>query len=142
MQSGYSELMGLYPPNQSGAPSLTQEEYASLRSGKAMPPFNVQNEQAINDQLAYQALPFNFTALPLTTFANHDIWDDCGFNGCKYADETNDARKDDPLIYSNFTSISEAAKPGTQAYLNLTSAEIDPANFIQMNTYTDTARAL
>jgi len=107
-----------------------------------MPPFNVRNEQAINDEMGYAALPSNFTALPLVTFSNRDIWDDCGFSGCKYAAETNDARKNDPAVYANFTDISEAAKPGTQAYLNLTSTEIDQANFIQMNTYTDTARAL
>jgi hypothetical protein len=130
MQSGYSELMGLYPPGESGAPAMTQGEYSSLRSGKAMPPFGVKNETQINDELGYSALPSNFTALPLTTFKNPDIWDDCGFSGCKWAVETNTARKDDPLIYSNYTDISDAAKPGTQAYLNLTSAEIDPANFI------------
>jgi len=85
-----------------------------------MPPFSVRNEEAINDEMAYAALPSNFTALPLVTFKNRDIWDDCGFNGCKFAAETNSARKKDPAVYANFTDISEAAKPGTQAYLNLT----------------------
>lgn len=107
-----------------------------------MPPFNVRNDIAINDELGYSALPSNFTALPLVTFTNSDIWDDCGFRGCKYAAETNDARSIDPATYTNFTDISDAAKPGTQEYLNLTDEEINDADFIKMNTYTDTARAL
>ena len=107
-----------------------------------MPPFNVRNDIAINDELGYSALPSNFTALPLVTFTNSDIWDDCGFRGCKYAAETNDARSIDPATYTNFTDISDDAKPGTQAYLNLTDEEINDADFIKMNTYTDTARAL
>lgn len=40
--SGYSELMGLYPPTQGGALGLTAAERASLES-LAAPPFRVRN---------------------------------------------------------------------------------------------------
>ena len=113
-----------------------------MRSGKASPPFKVRDFDKINDDLAYAALPFNFTVFPLTTYMNKDINDDCSYNGCRYAIETDAARWDNKEVFKPFTNISEAAKPGTQAYLNLTDAEINAADFGKMNEYTDVARAL
>lgn len=107
-----------------------------------MPPFGVKNEIQINDELGLSALPSNFTALPITTYKNPDVWNDVAYDGCKYAQETDEARWGNPTVFSKYTPISDAAKPGTQAYLNLTSAEIDPADFSKMNDYTDTLRCL
>lgn len=47
LQSGYSELMGLYPPGESDAPQLTQGEVDSL-SGAGRPPFRVRDAEQIN----------------------------------------------------------------------------------------------
>ena len=43
IQSGYSELMGLYPPGKSGAPKLTQGMIDNMKEGIGMPPFKVRN---------------------------------------------------------------------------------------------------
>ena len=48
IQSGYSELMGLYPPNQSGAEKLTPGMIKNFEEGITMPPFKVRDGKHIN----------------------------------------------------------------------------------------------
>lgn len=48
IQSMYSELLGLYPPNKSGAPKLTEDNQKSLDSGVAAPPFKVRNQKEVD----------------------------------------------------------------------------------------------
>jgi len=45
--SGYSELLGLFPPGQSGAAKLTLQEQNNLMS-IASPPFKVRNAKQLN----------------------------------------------------------------------------------------------
>lgn len=83
MQSGYSQLMGLYPPSkESGAAQLTPEEIRALDSGRAMPPFRVRDAAVINKDLGVSALPNDFAGVPILVFANEDIHDDCSYDGC------------------------------------------------------------
>jgi hypothetical protein len=42
MQSGYSEIMGVFPPNDPGAPVMTDGMVTAL-SDVSAPPFNVRN---------------------------------------------------------------------------------------------------
>ena len=48
MQSGYSELMGLYPPGQSGAERLTKGMVQNIRDPR-LTPFKVRDAAKIND---------------------------------------------------------------------------------------------
>ena len=48
IQSGYSELMGLYPPGKSGAARLSQGMIDNLEDGVGMPPFKVRDAKRIN----------------------------------------------------------------------------------------------
>jgi hypothetical protein len=60
---------------------------------------------------------------------NKDINDDCSYNGCRYAVETDAARWSNSTVFEPYTNISDAAKPGTQAYLNLTDQKIQSAGW-------------
>ena len=48
IQSGYSELMGLYPPGKSGAAKLSDGMKMNLEDGIGMPPFKVRDADLIN----------------------------------------------------------------------------------------------
>jgi hypothetical protein len=50
LQSGYSELLGLYPPG-AGALEMTPGEIDSLLKGKGLPPMNVRGAEKINSDL-------------------------------------------------------------------------------------------
>jgi hypothetical protein len=52
-----------------------------------MPPFKVRRAKEINDQLGQTTLPFGFTALPVVTYINPSVQDDCSYNGCSYCVE-------------------------------------------------------
>ena len=84
MQSGYCEIMGLYPPELSGAAKLTQGMLDNLNEGIGMPPFNVRDANKINTQLGFAALPDNFMEIPIYTFMNDDINDDASHDGCPW----------------------------------------------------------
>jgi len=82
MQSGYSELMGLYPPQAANDQMLTKAQVDSLENGFALPPFKSRQAPMINAELGFQALPHDYTAVPIKVYNNDDIRDDCSTAGC------------------------------------------------------------
>ena len=73
IQSGYSELMGLYPPG--NGPKLSQAQTNKLTTGKGMPPIKIRDAAAVNIELGLNPLPNGFVSIPITTFINLDIND-------------------------------------------------------------------
>ncbi len=51
MQSGYSEILGIYPPEVAKGPQLTAGEQQSLASGRGLPPMSVRDASTINAAL-------------------------------------------------------------------------------------------
>ena len=85
IQSGYSELMGMYPPGEtSGADKLSQAHVDSFTSGKASPPFNVRDYDIINEELGFSALPNDFVSEPIYLRMGHDVHDDVRTHGCHF----------------------------------------------------------
>ena len=62
MQSGYSELMGLYPPEPDNLEAGREIPWLDRVS---MPPFNVRDSIEINTKLGKSPLPHSHTAVPL-----------------------------------------------------------------------------
>ena len=67
LQSGYSELMGLYPPG--SGEKMTPEQSQAVSTFSA-PPFGVRDADKINGELNDEALPDYFLQMPITTFNN------------------------------------------------------------------------
>lgn len=82
MQSGYSELMGIYAPGSGW--QLTAGEQDSLRSGLGMPALTVRNAATINSELGANPLPSGYVSMPQITFVNADVKDDIMFTGCAF----------------------------------------------------------
>merc|ERR1712156_1328651 len=99
MQSGYSELMGLYPPGQGAR--LSSVQISSL-SGVAAPPFKVRNAKAINDQLGDKALPEAFVQVHIAEYNNGDIHDDASTDGCAYINKVGSARESDKSVWEKY----------------------------------------
>ena len=81
LQSGYSELMGLFPP---GSGEKLTSDQAKVVSSFSAPPFKVRDADKINSELKDAALPDYFVPFPLTVYSNNDINDDCGTYSCDY----------------------------------------------------------
>jgi len=73
MQSGYSELMGLYPPGK-GTP-LTAAQLDAVTNGVARPPFKVRDVKKINEKIGLDALPGRPIQVPIFSYNNGDIND-------------------------------------------------------------------
>ena len=106
IQSGYSELLGLYPPGEGGAEPLTKGMERNIRNPK-LTPFNVRDADKINDQLGFAALPNDFTAVPILLYLNVDLSDDASTNGCPYINEAGTARENDAHIWEKYDSWRE-----------------------------------
>ena len=99
MQSGYSEMMGLYPPKKSGAPKLSEGMVKNFEDGIDLPPFKVRDAKKVNSQLGFAALPESFDAVEIVVFNNPDITDDSGWDGCPWIDEVISPRTEDESIW-------------------------------------------
>ena len=87
IQSGYSELMGLYPPNDSSIEPFTSGMRVNVQDSFFLP-FNVRDVEEINEQLGSAPVPENFTAKAIYLYQNPDINDDVSTLGCKYVEST------------------------------------------------------
>lgn len=85
MQSGYSELMGIYPPEKAQARQLSSGELKAIQSGRGMPKMKIKNADTLNEELGANALPNGFVSVPIYTFVDKSVYDDVSYSGCGYA---------------------------------------------------------
>ena len=78
--SGYSEMIGLYPPSISKSPELTIGEHKSINTGRGLPPMKIRDASVINQDLGFLALPEGFVSVPVTNYIGTEIED--SMNGC------------------------------------------------------------
>ena len=105
MQSGYSELMGLYPPG--AGQRLTKAQLHLMSTPRGAPPFNVRDMDRINKELGDMALPNAFVQVPLTQFNNDDIQDDVSYDGCQYIKDVSIARMHNETIWEKYDWMKE-----------------------------------
>ena len=137
IQSGYSELMGLYPPKKSGAAPLTEGMVKNLEDGIGMPPFKVRDAKKINTQLGFAALPDDFMSVAIFTFENGDIHDDADTSGCRWIEDTIGPRVEDPSVWDKYEYMRADTHVPVQEALNLTDAQIWDVSFHAYYHYGD-----
>ena len=137
MQSGYSELMGLYPAGQGD--KLSDPMIAMVTPGL---PFNVRDADKINQELGSDALPNGASIVPIFVYNNDDINDDVSYDGCPYINEAESARIDDPAVYEDFNWMMAGAREPIKEMYDLTDEYMDSLNYHHFETLTDEAVAL
>ena len=119
IQSGYSELMGLYPPEQNLSEKITPAMQENLRNNVAMPPFAVRNGEKINSELGDLPLPNGYVQVDIKVFNNHDINDDVSTDGCKYINSVRDLRENDPSIWAKYKWMQQDTEGPIEVALNV-----------------------
>ena len=115
MQSGYSELMGLYPPEPYNLDSgMEISGLASL----SMPPFNVRDSTEINKKLGKSPLPHNHTAVPVFNVEKTNI-KNLKPGGCQLVEDEYERRKDDHESIEQYRQMVEKARKPIGAALEL-----------------------
>jgi len=105
LQSGYSELMGLYPPGKADTYELSKGERKSLEKGRSAPKIEVRDFKSINEHLDKDALPNGFVSVPIYTFSDHNVADDANFKSCRYVRDTVAYRRASPTNYQDYFYI-------------------------------------
>lgn len=97
LQSGYSELLGLYPPG-TGGQRLTEKQAESL-SDKAMPPLRI---RAGNSFQQLSGLQQDLVQVPIFNFISDSVYD---IDSCVYADlQYSDYSHNHPEIFDDLTA--------------------------------------
>jgi hypothetical protein len=109
IESGFSELMGLYPPGESSAPKLSNHERRMLHS-RAAPPMKVRKSHKIDEELGHSALPNGFAAIPIVTYVDANINDYCSYDGCPYVLEGDKQRQGDPNVWRQHMWMKDEIK--------------------------------
>lgn len=118
IQSGYSELMGLYPPSQSSTELMTPPMEEAVGTFSA-PPFKVRDADAINQKLGDKPLADDFVQIPIFEFINNDINDDASTDGCPYINKVGDVRKVDDTIWAKYQWMQEQTEKPVEEALDL-----------------------
>jgi len=137
MQSGYSELMGMYPAGHGD--QLSDQMIAVVTKSL---PFNVRDAAKINEELGSDALPNGVVAVPIFVYNNNDILDDVSYDGCPYIDEVESARIDEPDVYTDYNWMMDGAREPIKEMYDLSDEYIDSLNYHHFETLTDEAVAL
>jgi hypothetical protein len=91
------------------------------------------------------ALPFDLTAIPVITFMNNSVLDDCSYNGCQYVVEAESIRRAPPqqkFTYEKYDYVAWDIHHPVRIALGLTEKQMDLATFTDTYHYTDTIRCL
>jgi len=137
IQSGYSELMGIYPPQVANPPKLTTGEHKSLTTGRGMPRMNIRDASTINQQLGENPLPNGFVSVPISTFVDKSLLDDVSYSGCQYAqDEVTDRRYDD-VTYQDYMWIANFVRDPLAEALGVSELVMDVQSFHDVYDYSD-----
>ena len=102
-------------------------------------PFKVRNMAQINAELDESALPRDYTADYVVTFANRkDNSGDIQIESCPLAYQSEKIVEADlDYFMRDYQYLVDNAKPGTQVALNLTQEQIDSADSLTMSNYID-----
>ena len=102
MQSGYSELMGMFTPDPLYAPKLTENQHSNLsQGGRGMPPLRVRNTSTLNSDLGLSALPDGYRPQSIGTHMEVSIMDDLDTTGCDYVQAVDGYRFPAESTYSS-----------------------------------------
>ena len=139
MQSGYSELLGMFPPqNNSMKDALSTNQVSALRDGGiSAPPFGVRHVPDIETALGDQALPHGYTQIPIFNKNDQPLDDDLDMGGCKYVSDVDGYRfpadstyEPEPRAY-----LTEGLIPPINSYFNVT--ENNTISFMDLYDYAD-----
>ena len=121
MQSGYSELMGMFQPDPQTASKLTRQQVDALRpKGPASPPFKIRDQAEIDQQLGAFALPEGYVQLPIFNHMEVAESDDLDLTGCDYVNTVDGYRFPAESTYASVEFLKDDLRePFTQAF-NLT----------------------
>lgn len=137
IQSGYSELLGIYPPGVAKPRELTQGEMRSLQDGRGLPRINIRDATTINNDLGASPLPNGFVSVPIITFVDKSTDDDCAFTGCQYCNNEVNSRRYVNSNYNDYWWLANFVRDPLADALVIDYSVMDTKSFYQVYDYTD-----
>jgi len=137
MQSGYCELMGLYPAGVAQERQMTTGEQQSMTKGRGLPKMNVRDATSVNADLGVNPLPNGFVSLPIFTFIEKTVQDDVGYSGCNYCYETITTRRRNNASFIDYWWVADFVRDPLADALGIPYTEMDAQDFEGVYDYSD-----
>lgn len=138
--SGYSEILGIYPPNVAQPLKLSEGEIMSLKNGRGLPPMKIRDASSVNGALGVSALPNGFVSVPITTYMDLNPHDDIG--GCKFANDVVQSRRYDNGVYIDYWYIADFTRDSLATALNVNKVTMAASSFYEVYDYSDAFTAI
>lgn len=138
MVSGYSELMGMFPPQSKQSEELTSAQVKAVQSdGAGAPPFKVRDQSQLNKALGSNPLPEGFTQLPIFNHLEVSMADDLDLTGCDYINKVDGYRfPAESTYYSVEWLKDDLREPITDAF-DLNETQSQDMTFMDLYGYCD-----
>ena len=136
IQSGYSEYMGMFPPNSKKSIKLTMPQVKAI-NGVSAPPFTVRDSVSTNEKLLNLPLPQGFVQLPIYNHLEENLTDDLDMYGCDYVNTVDSYRFPDEATYSSVEWLKDDLRDPIGNAFNLTKGERDSMSFMDLYGYCD-----
>lgn len=138
-QSGYSEMMGLFPPGTlKENEKLSHEELLGLEAdGRGMPPIKIRNHEIINYEMHRDPLPNGFVSVPIFEFQNPTIWDDIGYWSCDYVAKVDGYNFPNDATYTSVDYLLDDLREPISEAFGLTPTEEADMDFMGLYNYCD-----
>ena len=140
MQSGYSELMGMFHHQRRA--QLTMEQEKVLNHGEvASPPFQVRDQHDMITRLGRHPLPDGFNPVPIFNHNEVSMTDDLDLTGCNYVNEVDGDRFPSESTYTNVEFLKDDLRqPFTEAF-NLNQTQSEDMSFMNLYGYCDVVQS-
>jgi len=138
-QSGFSELMGLFPPGtlQENERLSLDEENGLVDNSRGMPPINIRNSATINYSIGRDPIPNGFVSVPIFEFDNATMDDDIGLGGCEYVDKVDGYNFPADSTYTSVDWLLDDLREPIGEAFGLSQEEITNMDFLGLYDWCD-----
>lgn len=142
-QSGFSELMGLFPPGTLSADELLSEAQLSglETESRGMPPMSIRNAQSINLDLGTNPLPNGFVSIPIFNFNNKPMLDDINYTGCSYVNAIDSYNFPNDATYDSVDYLLDDLRAPISEAFGLSAAEEASMDFLGLYDWCDVVQS-
>lgn len=120
-QSGYSELMGMYPPtaDEGSKHEIFEHQVMSIRTMPST--FKVRDQEKLVVGLGYNSLPYNVANIPIFSHVDQtNIEDDLDLKGCNYVNDVDGYRFPSGSTYVDYEWLMNDLREPISDMFNLT----------------------
>lgn len=108
-----------------------------MTSGRGLPKMSVRDATTINAALGASPLPNGFVSVPIITFVDQNVVDDCSYSGCAYANNEVTSKRYTNSNYNDYWWLANFVRDPLAESLGVDFKVMDESSFYEVYDYSD-----